>query len=166
MGGGGTRGRTAGAAGCALATLGLVAGACSALIVDGPPPADVRPTVDFECTRTPVVPILDFIAVNVAAFRAFKDASQDDAQFQGRTLSRNQDLLVSVGALTGFFVSAGVGFARVRECEAATDERLRHPLVRPPTQNVPPAMPAPPAPETLTPPAPSPPPTVPSDEAG
>jgi hypothetical protein len=153
MGGAVVRGRTAGAAGCALATLGLVVGSgCSALIVDGPPPVDVRPTVDFECTRTPVVPILDFIAANIAAFRLFQDASLDDAQFQGRTLSRDQDLLVSVGALTGFFVSAGVGFARVRECEAATDERLRHPRVRPPTQNVAPAMPAP-----------SPPPPSPSD---
>jgi hypothetical protein len=35
---------------------------CSLLVVDGPPPADVRPRVDLVGTTSPVLPILNLLA--------------------------------------------------------------------------------------------------------
>jgi hypothetical protein len=111
-----------------VVALAFATSGCSLLAVDGPPPAQVRPTVDFVCTTSPAIPVADGLAAAAAGALWVYDDGKSDRDFEGRSLSRNQEKLLAVGLAATFVVSAVVGGTRVHACRDATAEKERQRL--------------------------------------
>ncbi len=67
---------------------------CSLLIVDAPPPADVRQKVDFACTSSQVVPIADLLAATAVVVHEAGDLGNDDREWTGLPLSPDHHRLL------------------------------------------------------------------------
>jgi hypothetical protein len=99
--------------------------ACSLLVVDGPPPAEVRRDTDFACTTSRAVPIADLVAVTAVAIHEGADIGNNDREWTGLALSHEHHSLLTAGVITAFAASAFVGFTRVEACREARAERER-----------------------------------------
>jgi hypothetical protein len=98
---------------------------CSLLIVDGPPPAEVRHETDFACTTSRAVPLADVVAALAVGIHEAGDIGNDDREWTGLALSPEHHLLVSAGLFTAFAISAGIGLTRVEACREASAQRDR-----------------------------------------
>jgi hypothetical protein len=109
-----------------LIALVLSAGSgCSLLIVDGPPPAEVRHETDFACTTSRAVPLADVVAALAVGIHEAGDIGNDDREWTGLALSPDHHRLVSAGLFTAFAISAGIGLTRVAACREASAQRER-----------------------------------------
>jgi hypothetical protein len=100
-------------------TLGAAPG-CSVLVVDGPPPEDVRPRPDFVCTTSKVVPVADLVASAAVAAHELGDVGNPDRDWTGLRLSQDHRYILTAVIATAFYASALWGHELVRACREAT----------------------------------------------
>jgi hypothetical protein len=86
---------------------------CSMVFVRSPSlDAPGRPT----CTTSEVAPTVDVVLATLALMGTLVALSRTDADYSGKTLSRNEDILVSASLTMLPTVSAIYGYSSVNEC--------------------------------------------------
>jgi len=99
--------------------IGLVLPGCSLFLVHGPPPGH-EAMAAFECSESKVLPTLDALGAGwslVGAVRAEDD--QPSGDFFDYTLSREENIVASLGLVMILGASAWSGFDKVGDCRDA-----------------------------------------------
>jgi hypothetical protein len=106
---------------------------CSLLVVDGPPPVEVRHETDFVCTTSRAVPLADVVAALAIGIHEAGDVGNGDRKWTGLALSPEHHFLMSAGLFMAFALSAGIGSTRVEACREASAQRDRGRQAQQPT---------------------------------
>lgn len=115
---------------------------CSLLFVDGPPKTYTPPQY-VHCSSSPGWPVFDTVVAGLELVRTGIAVSASDSAYQGAQISRGADIGFGLAFMTLFAISAGVGYGRVSDCNAAMlGAPMPHPRrVRPPSYYPPPPQP-------------------------
>src|SRR5262249_14437051 len=112
----------------------LLSSGCSLIFVEPPPPVAQQKYREFTCTTTPAAPVVDGIIATYQVFRTVSPLPATDADYTGRVLSRDADILVGVLLATTYGVSAATGGTAVSRCrEALGMQPAREPRRHAPT---------------------------------
>ncbi len=135
-------------AACLLPTLAI---GCSFVFTEGPePPLRHRPPQPPDCSTSRAPPIVDTILAGSQLLRAGAAVDASDADYQGESISRREDVALGVGLTALFGLSAIYGFHTTSECDDTKDAWQREhvrPVYAPPPYSYPyPLQPYPPRP--------------------